>query len=294
MSVAGLRPPGELGALPSFDRGWHVDGRTEPFLRYVDPVDVNWSDELEELHEESSRDHFIDVHTRLELLRAVRACLFDGAVVVDVGCSAGYLLEDLAARHHGVSAIGVDVVAQGLRKAHENAPGAALVLADCTALPLEDAGVDAVVSANVLEHIDDDAAALSEIRRVLKPGGLAAIVVPAAPRLYDFYDEFLDHERRYARRELAERGSGAGLEVLADGYIGSLLYPPFWVAKKRNRRRAHGLDVAACEALVRGQIDRTQGSRLGAAACAAERELLKRGIRLPFGIRSFTVFRRPA
>jgi SAM-dependent methyltransferase len=292
--IAALRPPEESQSMPPFDAGWRIDGRLEPFLRYVEPLDVNWSDELEEMHEESTRDHFIDVHTRWALLRGIVPSLRPGALVVDVGCSSGYLLADLAAAHPQVRAIGLDVIARGLKRAHVNAPEAALILADCQALPLADASVDAVVSANVLEHVADDTRALREMRRVLKPGGLASVIVPAAPGLYDFYDDFLGHERRYARRELARRGSEAGLELVSDAYLGSLLYAPFWAVKKRNRRRARGLDAAGREALVRRQIETTEGSRLGEAACAAERSLLTRGVRLPFGIRSWTTFRRPA
>ena len=73
------------------------------------------------------------------------------------------------------------------------------------ALPFADASVAAAVSANLLEHVPDDERALAELRRVLRPGGRAVIVVPASPGVYDYYDRFLGHERRYARGELASK-----------------------------------------------------------------------------------------
>jgi SAM-dependent methyltransferase len=293
-ALAALRPPPGRDALPAFDRGWRVGAGAEPFLAYEQVAELHWSAELEALHEESSRDHFIDLLTRWSLLRGIRPAVRDGALVVDVGCSSGYLLADLRAAHPSALTIGVDLVAEGLRRAHAEVPEAPLLLADCLALPFEDASVDAIVSANVLEHIADDATALREMRRILRPGGLAAVVVPAGPGLFDAYDEHLGHERRYARGELAARGRSAGLELLDDAYLGALVYPPFWLAKKYNLRRHADLGPDERRALAERSIGQTQGSRLGDVACTLERELLSRRVRLPFGIRSSCVFRRPA
>ena len=173
--------------------------------------------------------------------------------------------------------IGVDLIAAGLRKAHEALPSARLLQADACALPLADASIDAVVSANLLEHIPDDRLALREIARVLRPGARAAIVVPAGPGTYDYYDRFLGHVRRYGRHELASKCADAGLELLVDGFIASLLYPAFWLVKQRNRRRYGCLDGDALEARVADDIERTRDSRAGnlvwlartAAACSS-------------------------
>ena len=70
-------------------------------------------------------------------------------------------------------------------------------------------------------------------------------------------------------------------------------FPPFWASKKLNRRRHRSLSDAERQELVERQIAATQGSRLGELACAFERELLKRKMRIPFGIRTLAVFRRP-
>jgi SAM-dependent methyltransferase len=95
---------------------------------------------------------------------------------------------------------------------------------------MRDHAVNAVLSANLLEHVPDDRRALGEIARILRPGGRAVIVVPANPRTYDYYERFLGHERRYDRGELAAKGCDAGLRVIEDAYLGSLIYPAFWLA----------------------------------------------------------------
>ncbi|MGO9958243.1 MAG: class I SAM-dependent methyltransferase [Solirubrobacteraceae bacterium] len=294
LGPAMLRTPPTHSELPGFDLGWQLEG--EPmaaFLSYVGPdPSVNWSDELEHLHEESSRAHFLDRWTRSAIIERVGP-MPPAARIVDVGCSTGFLLEDLRARYPGATLVGVDLIGGGLAKAHRLVPSARLLRADACDLPIADAAADAIVSANLLEHVPDDTVALREFARVLRPGGRAVIVVPAGPSTYDYYDRFLGHERRYARRELAAKCTDAGLRTIEDGFIGALLYPAFWAVKQSNRRRHSALDGEALERRVAADIARTQHSTAGEAAWAIERRLSRRGLQLPFGIRSLVVACRP-
>ncbi len=288
-----LRPPPGASSLPPFKGGWLTDGGAcRPYLSYVSSESaVNWSEELEVLHEESSRTHFIDIWTRRAMLARVGP-LPQAPTVLDVGCSTGYLLEDLQATMPSAKLIGVDLIAAGLRKAHANVPDARLLQADACRLPLEDESVDAVLSANLLEHVPDDELALAEIGRILRPGARAVIVVPVGPRNYDYYDRYLGHERRYAHGEVALKASRAGLAKLEEVCLGTLLYPPFWLVKQRNRRRYDHLYGEALERKVASDIERTKGSALGRLACRSEETLLRVGVRLPFGIRGLTVLER--
>ena len=107
---------------------------SQPFVSHVpSEYAVNWSEDLEELHEESSRTHFIDVWTRIAILARVGP-LPQRPRIIDVGCSTGYLLEDLRRAIPDASLVGVDLVAGGLRKARENVPDAELLQADACAL----------------------------------------------------------------------------------------------------------------------------------------------------------------
>jgi SAM-dependent methyltransferase len=289
-----LRPPPGRGDLPTFDRGWAAEGGDVlPFLSYVDGgQEVKWSADLEALHEESSRDHPVDVLTRREAL--ARLGPLDAAVVImDLGCSTGFLLEDLRSAYPEAALVGVDLVAAGLAKAHANVPEARLVQADARRLPLADASVDAAVSLNLLEHVRDDDRALAELGRVLRPGARAVLVVPAGPHLYDYYDRFLGHERRYASGELAVKASRAGLDVVDDTHLGSLLYPAFWLVKRRNRRGRGHLTGPALRERVARDIARSGSSPLVRLAVRLEERLQERRLRLPFGIRGLTVVRRP-
>jgi SAM-dependent methyltransferase len=248
-------------------------------------VVANWSEDLEALHQEVSRDHAIEVLTRTVMLDRLASLKHD-AIVADVGCSTGYLLDDALRRFP--RAVGFDLTLSGLRHC-----GGRAAQADVIGLPLGHGSVDGILSANLLEHVPDDHGALAEIRRVLRPGGLAVLVVPAGPGVYDYYDRFLHHERRYARHELATKALGAGFVVVEDTHIGCLVYPPFWAVKKINRIRFDDLKGDALRDRVDHDYRTTNESKAFAALCRLEAALHTRHVQLPVGIRSMTVIRRP-
>lgn len=251
---------------------------------------LNWSEELESLHAD---DHFIDSLTRRAVLGALRrASLAAGAVVVDVGCSSGVLLSDLAAAGPDWCLVGVDALLPALERAHDAVPRAALFHSSAVELPFGDRTVDALTAVNVLEHISDDTAALRELQRVLMPGGHAVVVVPWNAHLYDAYDTFLQHERRYARGELARKSAEAGLQCAETRYVGTLVYPAFWAVKTYGRVRHRFADDAEAEAIVSSRIRATRRSPFARLAARLEEGLGRAGVRLPFGIRELSVLRR--
>ncbi len=94
-----------------------------------------------------------------------------GLAAVDVGCSAGFIADELA--EDGAKAIGVDIDVPGLRAAHTRFGSRVHFL--CTsgdAMPMPDNSIDVVVFNHIYEHVVDPDAVLSEIHRVLKPGGV--------------------------------------------------------------------------------------------------------------------------
>jgi len=99
-----------------------------------------------------------------------------------------------------------------------------------SAAEIADNSIDYVYSLNVLEHIEDDQAAVAEIHRVLRPGGLLLLYVPAFQILYSSMDERVGHIRRYRRRGLVDLVRTAGFDVCrsayADcvGFVAALVY----------------------------------------------------------------------
>lgn len=88
-----------------------------------------------------------------------------------------------------------------------------------------DNSYDFVYSLNVLEHIEDDAAAARELFRVMKPGGRALIYVPALEVLFSSMDKKVGHYRRYSRSSLSALLTGAGFELRSCTYCDSLGFP---------------------------------------------------------------------
>ena len=76
---------------------------------------------------------------------------------------------------------------------------------------------------------------------------LVVIEVPAGPHLYDAFDAYLHHRRRYASHDVAQMVRTSGLEVVHQSHLGCFAYPAFWLVKRRNKRRlppgASGEDV---------------------------------------------------
>ena len=92
-----------------------------------------------------------------------------------------------------------------------------------SALPT-DGGVDMIYSLNVLEHIEDDQAALGDFYEALRPGGKLVIYVPAFMVLHGAFDRRIGHFRRYTRRDLAEKLETAGFVVSRTVYSDTLGY----------------------------------------------------------------------
>lgn len=95
---------------------------------------------------------------------------------------------------------------------------------------------DSVVCLNVLEHIEDDLAALREIWRVLRPGGELALLVPAHQALYGRFDQAVGHFRRYSKPLLLDLLRAADFEVKSSIYFNFLAVLP-WLLNGRILRR---------------------------------------------------------
>jgi len=136
--------------------------------------------------------------------------------VLDVGCGVGW---DLVNLPDGARGVGVD-------RAAERVQYRPLVLAQAGALPFVDRSFDWVLAIDLLDQRDvDPAAALGEIRRVLRPRGRMVLRVPAYPALMGPHDEAWGGGRRFRREEIADLVGEAGLTTLRLTYANSLLFP---------------------------------------------------------------------
>lgn len=169
-----------------------------------------------------------------------------GDRLLDLGCGAGR--HAFEALRHGAKVVACDAdegelrtvasIAAAMDETGEALPPAqaAAVGGDATAMPFGDGFFDRVIAAEVLEHIPDDQAALHEIARVLRPGGLLAVTVPAwlpervCWRLSDDYHNVPGgHVRIYTRPELETKLRRAGLAVGGHHHAHGLHTPYWWL-----------------------------------------------------------------
>jgi len=143
--------------------------------------------------------------------------------VVDVGSGTGGMLEQL--RASGRTAIGVELDDVALAWTTRIGPRLSVAQAPAEALPLRSGCAAAVVSLDVLEHLDDDVVGLRELARVAGPDGLLVVAVPAYQWAWSEHDVRLGHRRRYVRSTLRDAAEGAGLDVLRCSHYHSWLTP---------------------------------------------------------------------
>ncbi|MEO6122189.1 MAG: glycosyltransferase [Ilumatobacteraceae bacterium] len=119
--------------------------------------------------------------------------LHDGDVVLDCGCGMGYLSKIMASLRD-ITVVGVDGDIERLQWAAREQVDSVRANSAIEHLPFPDATFDTVLLSEVLEHVDDEATALAEIRRVLKPGGRVCISVPHAnyPFAWDPINKLLE------------------------------------------------------------------------------------------------------
>lgn len=134
---------------------------------------------------------------------------------------------------------GVDIDEEAVGYCHERGL-LDVSLGEATRLPFDDDTFDLVTALDVIEHLDDDVAALREIRRVLRPGAHVLVTVPAHRFMWGDQDEVNMHKRRYVAAEIRDRLTATGFEPLRVSYINALMFPPI-AAVRLIRRLQHRL-----------------------------------------------------
>ena len=209
-----------------------------------------------------------------------------GARLLDLGCGPGNMLDFLTA--HGV-VFGSDFSADALRfcrgRRHER-----VFRADFHRLPLLPSSFDVVTAIDVIEHLQDDRQAISELFQIVRPGGHLVVTVPAFMSLWGDHDELYGHFRRYRRGELRDKLQAAGFELVKLSYFEPLFLAPLWLYRKWKRLRPKRGGLAQQDDFVA-----TPGplNALLTEAIALERFAL-RYVDFPIGVTLLGVARRPA
>ena len=200
-----------------------------------------------------------------------------GARILEVGCGTGHNLAMLG-QFGAVDALELDEEARAmaetrLGKPVHNAPLPELAGVDARAY-------DLIGAFDVIEHIDDDAAALASIAARLKPGGKLVVSVPAHQWMWSAHDVVNHHKRRYSKSALRGLIERSPLRLEGIGYFNSLLFPV--AVGERMLSKVRGKDDADLKlppAPLNSALE---------TAFAAERHLIGR-VPLPPGLSLFAV-----
>jgi SAM-dependent methyltransferase len=146
-------------------------------------------------------------------------------LVVDAGCGTGAMLRELSTE---CRAVGLDDHQESIDLARRKLNGrrAWVIQTALSAIPLEAGCAAGVLLLDVLEHLDRPEDAVQEAIRVMQPGGLLIVTVPALRWLWSDWDVALHHRRRYHRPDLRELVSRPELEILHLSYINTAMLLP--------------------------------------------------------------------
>jgi len=199
---------------------------------------------------------------------------------LDAGCGTGATGAWLA-DFGSVIALDTEVEALNLyRQAH---PEAQLIHGDISAIDLPDDFVDTALCVTVLYHgeVTDPAAAVRELARVVKPGGLVCLMEPGVQSLRRSHDRVTHAARRFSRRDLDILVQQAGLEIVRSTGAYAFLIPPAWLKSKLEKGESAS------------DLDNNASGLFGILGFIAriERQLLHL-VSLPFGLSVIVIARK--
>ncbi len=189
----------------------------------MDPTAYRQFLELERDHWwfRSRRTLYFDLLERAVTRHSKRGSNGDTFRCLDVGCGMGGMLPDL--QRFG-EPCGLEIEFEGVRVCRERGFDRTMIGSGYT-LPHADASLDLVTLFDTIEHIEDDQRVLHEVERVLRPGGLCMITVPAYQFLYANNDKVAHHFRRYTRGDLKRKARTANLKPVKATYVNAFLFP---------------------------------------------------------------------
>jgi SAM-dependent methyltransferase len=150
--------------------------------------------------------------------------------ILDLGCGTGGVLQHLGAFG---DALGLDPAPEAAQYCQRRA--VPMVVGSGMDLPFADASFDAVLALDVIEHVPDDVALLREAQRILRPGGVLVVTVPALPWLWSAHDDVNHHYRRYTLTSLRRSLQEGGFRPRRISYYNAVLLPLAITRKFINR-----------------------------------------------------------
>lgn len=262
--------------------------QTDEYIKLADVEDRMWY--FRSLH----------AHVRRELeaaLRGVEAAAApsprtsQGAMgapcphVLDAGCGTGGLILRLRAAHAQWQFSGIDFMPLACELARQRCgPEVDVRVASITELPFDDGSFDAVVSADVVCQVENPEVAAAEFFRVLRPGGVVVINVPAYMWMWSYHDDSCQTKHRYTRPEIDALLRDAGFHDRRTTHWNALPFPVVWTKRKLFRSSRDTSDVKLYPAPIEAAFN---------GLMAIEHAWVRSGGRWGWGTSVFATARKP-
>jgi 2-polyprenyl-3-methyl-5-hydroxy-6-metoxy-1,4-benzoquinol methylase len=153
--------------------------------------------------------------------------------LLEVGCNNGIFIKSLG-NLNKFEITGSEIYLKGLIIAKKHIPNVEFIQLDITAPALDDNSYDLITAFDVLEHIERDDLAIANIFNALKPQGKFIISVPQHKFMYSDFDKFLNHQRRYTRRELVHKLIMAGFKINYRSSFVFFLFPLMLISRLKD------------------------------------------------------------
>jgi ubiquinone/menaquinone biosynthesis C-methylase UbiE len=212
--------------------------------------------------------------------------LREDSILADCGAGTGLFAREMSDL---CRVIAIDSEEDALCLAEYNVGKENVRRGSCDALPLDDSSVDCVTGLDVLEHVEDDRRAVKEFARVLRPGGVAVVTVPAMQSLWSDWDEALHHYRRYQHASLLKLFDATSFDVVHWNYINVLAIPAVFAARKWRALSGHKGRANSAARLEDKILPRWLDSSLSVAFKALA---CQRSIHFPAGVGLLLVAKR--
>jgi 2-polyprenyl-3-methyl-5-hydroxy-6-metoxy-1,4-benzoquinol methylase len=198
---------------------------------------------------------------------------------LEIGCGTGGFIQQIV-ENENLEITGSEIYLKGLLYAKKNLPNVDFIQFDVTQGVVGEK-FNLIVAFDVLEHIENDVAAISNINRMLHKGGGLIIAVPQHMFLWSKLDEILKHKRRYSRRELVTKLQANEFDVNYSTSFLFILFPLVLIARMfdKGRDQSQSDEVALEKRVKFSNVLNWIFDRL----MRIDEALIRLGISLPFG-----------
>lgn len=231
---------------------------------------------FKELAELEAKNFWFRARNKL-ILWAIHKYSPDLKSFLEIGCGTGFVISAISERFPEAMLLGGEYFEEGLVYARQRLPTAEFTKMDALCIPYE-SELDAIGAFDVLEHIQEDNAVLQQMYKALKPGGFAFITVPQHRWLWSQVDEHACHVRRYDVKELHQKVSEAGFEIIRSTSFVSTLLPAMYFSRLLKQNKTDVSMDAMAELRINPILNKIFECFLG-----FELALIRVGVSLPMG-----------